>query len=170
MDEREILLREYNNLWNEKLIHKQAIRKFHNYLTYITAIGSLTLIFYGTSFGNLLRFGANPDLVDTVVHLFLIALTPVLIVILTFPLNDIYHIYVMANQVRGLEGAINERSNDVSLLTWESEIVPVAYGGKEMFTEQGAVKLSNVISVMHGYYFQHLQSYAWWLFRYRGHI
>ena len=37
MDASEILTQEYNNLWAEKLVHKQGIRKFHNYLTYITA-------------------------------------------------------------------------------------------------------------------------------------
>ena len=31
MEDREVLLQEYNNLWNEKLIHKESIRKFHNY-------------------------------------------------------------------------------------------------------------------------------------------
>ncbi len=49
MDDREVLFQEYNNLWNEKLVHKQSIRKFHNYLSYITAIGSLALAFYGIS-------------------------------------------------------------------------------------------------------------------------
>ncbi len=37
MDDREVLFQEYNNLWNEKLVYKQSIRKFHNYLSYITA-------------------------------------------------------------------------------------------------------------------------------------
>ena len=47
MDTIEILLQEYNNLWSEKEVHLQGIRKFHNYLTYITAIGSLALAFHG---------------------------------------------------------------------------------------------------------------------------
>ena len=57
----DILLNEYNNLWNEKLIHKQSIRKFHNYLTYLTAIGSLALTFYGVSTTDIFKLGADPQ-------------------------------------------------------------------------------------------------------------
>ena len=47
MDPVTILIQEYNNLWKEKLVHKENIRKFHNYITYFTAIGSLALVFFG---------------------------------------------------------------------------------------------------------------------------
>ena len=84
MDDREVLFQEYNNLWNEKLVHKQSIRKFHNYLSYITAIGSLALAFYGISASDFFKVGVDPALTNhilknagSIVRLFFIAFTPV---------------------------------------------------------------------------------------------
>lgn len=37
MDDREVLFQEYNNLWNEKLVHKQSIRKFQDWYGKYTA-------------------------------------------------------------------------------------------------------------------------------------
>lgn len=152
MDDREVLFQEYNNLWNEKLIHKQSIRKFHNYLTYITAIGSLALAFYGISASDLLKVGTDQALTNhilqnagSIVRLFFIAFTPVVLITLTFPLNDIYHIYVMAHQLGALEKRINVKSDNQNLLTWEHVVCPVVYGGEKVNIGHSESKLTNTI-------------------------
>ena len=154
MDDREVLFQEYNNLWNEKLVHKQSIRKFHNYLSYITAIGSLALAFYGISASDFFKVGVDPALTNhilknagSIVRLFFIAFTPVVLITLTFPLNDIYHIYVMAHQIGELEKKINGASGDKSLLTWEHAVCPVVYGGEKVIVGQIETKLTNTIAL-----------------------
>lgn len=144
MEDREVMVQEYNNLWNEKLLHKQSIRKFHNYLTYITAIGSLVLAFHGISTNDVIK-GIDPTTLTKVVHLFFIALTPVVLLTLTFPLNDVFHIYVMAHQLGELEKKINEKSGGQNLLSWEHIVCPVVYGGKRVHIGQVDTKLSNTI-------------------------
>jgi len=146
MDDREVLFQEYNNLWNEKLVHKQSIRKFHNYLTYITAIGSLALTFHGVSANDIFK-GVDPALLQNAVSLFFIAFTPVVLITLTFPLNDIYHIYVMAHQLGELEKRINSLSGSRNLLTWEHVVCPVVYGGEKVRVGQIETKLTNTISL-----------------------
>jgi len=37
MDALDALLGEYNNLWQEKVAHKQSIRKLKGYLSYLTS-------------------------------------------------------------------------------------------------------------------------------------
>lgn len=152
MDDREIMIQEYNNLWNEKLVHKQSIRKFHNYLTYITAIGSLAMAFNGISAQDFFKVGMDPALTNqvfqnagSIVHLFFIAFTPVVIITLTFPLNDVYHIYVMAHQLGELERKVNAQSGNQKLLTWEHVVCPVVYGGQKVCVGQVETKLTNII-------------------------
>jgi hypothetical protein len=153
MDNREVMLHEYNNLWNEKLIHKQSIRKFHNYLTYITAIGSIAMAFYGVSAQDFFKAGLNPSAASDVlrnatniVHLFFIAFTPVVIITLTFPLNDIYHTYVMAHQLGQLEKRINYLSDGENLLSWENAVCPIVYGGRKVIIGGKETKLTNIIA------------------------
>jgi len=153
MDNREILLQEYNNLWNEKLIHKQSIRKFHNYLTYVTAIGSLALAFHGLSIQDIYNVGLDPTKAEqlrqnasTIINLFFMAFAPVVIVTVTFPLNDIYHIFVMGHQIGGLEKRVNQQSGVSTLLSWEHVICPVVYGEKKIEVGSSQIKLTNIIS------------------------
>lgn len=153
MDDREVLFQEYNNLWSEKLVHKQSIRKFHNYLTYITAIGSLALAFHGISANDFFKAGIDPALANhiirnagNIVRLFFITLTPVVLITLTFPLNDIYHIYAMGHQLGELEIKINSKSGNQNLLTWEHIVCPIVYGGEKMHVGQVETKLTNIIS------------------------
>lgn len=146
MDDIEVLFKEYNNLWNEKLLHKQSIRKFHNYLTYISAIGSLALTFNGISASQVFN-GVDPVILQNAVNLFLIAFTPVVLLTLTFPLNDIFHIYVMGHQIAELEKRINDKSGNQALLSWEHKICPVVYGGKKIRIGQEDIKLRNIISI-----------------------
>lgn len=150
MEDRDILLQEYNTLWNEKIIHKQSIRKFHNYLTYLTAICSLALTFHGVSAQ---EFFKNPDVMNqalqnaaSIVHLFFIPFTPIVIITLIFPLNDLFHIYVMGNQIGQIEKKINSLSRDNQLLVWEHAICPVVYGGEKIKTDASEFRITNLIS------------------------
>ena len=150
MDKKEILLMEYNNLWNEKLIHKQAIRKFHNYLTYLTTIGSLALAFHGVSAQDFFKMAVDQQTASyilnntrNIIYLFFIPFTPIVAITLTFPINDIFHIYTIGNQIGNIEKKINEMLGDNNVLLWEHSICPVIYGGKEV---SGVKKISNLIS------------------------
>jgi len=145
----EILIVEYNNLWAEKLIHKEGIRKFHNYLTYVTTLGSIALAFHGINTGDFLSIPVDADAKKTfiestasVVQLFFVPFAPVVLITLTFPINDMFHIYALGNQMSSLERRINhEMSRD--LLSWEHATCPVIYGGKK--TKSGK-KIVNLIS------------------------
>ncbi|MFA7061166.1 MAG: hypothetical protein WC156_10135 [Pedobacter sp.] len=135
MEENHIVLQEYINLWNEKLIHKQGIRKFHNYLTYISAIGSLALTFYGVSTQDFFKAAIDPQTGNhlvknaaNIVHLFFVPFAPVVFVTLTFPINDLFHIYVIGNQIGNIEEKINNVTGK-SLLVWEHSVCPAVYGG-----------------------------------------
>ena len=151
MEQRELLVQEYNNLWNEKLIHKQSIRKFHNYLTYLTAIGSLALTFHGVSAQDFFKAGVDPatanhiiNNLSNVIHLFFIPLTPIVVITLTFPINDIFHVYAIGNQIGQVECKINALSSNDTLLVWEHSVCPAVYGG-EKDAESGD-SVTNVIS------------------------
>lgn len=150
MDANEILAQEYNNLWNEKLIHKQGIRKFHNYLTYISAIGSLALAFHGlnmqdviASLGNSVKAQAFTENAHNIINLFFVSFTPVLLLTVTFPLNDLYHIYAIGNHIGNIEKKFNMLQNK-DLLIWEHEVCPKIYGGKP---DDYGNKMSNIISL-----------------------
>jgi len=150
MEENQILLQEYNNLWNEKLIHKQGIRKFHNYLTYISALGSLALTFYGVSTQDFFKAAIDPQtgnhLVQNaanIVHLFFVPVAPVVFVTLTFPINDLFHTYVIGNQIGQLEEKIN-KINSKNLLVWEHSVCTAVYGGAVSNKQE---KITNPISL-----------------------
>ncbi|MBP9012191.1 MAG: hypothetical protein KBG22_01125 [Smithella sp.] len=151
MDESKIMVQEYNNLWNEKLIHKQNIRKFHNYLTYFTAIGSLALTFHGVSAPDLFKASIDSSTANNIankipeiVNIFLILLTPILIMTLTFPINDIFHTYAIGNQIGQIECKINSILENDILLLWEHSICPAVYGGEKVFESDKPI--TNVIS------------------------
>lgn len=150
MEENQILLQEYNNLWNEKLIHKEGVRKFHNYLTYISAIGSLALTFYGVSTQDFFKAAIDPQTGNhlvknaaNIVHLFFVPFAPVVFITLTFPINDLFHIYVLGNQIGNLEEKINA-FNGKSLLVWEHKVCPAVYRGAVINNRE---KVTNPISL-----------------------
>lgn len=151
MNESKALIQEYNNLWNEKLIHKQNIRKFHNYLTYLTAIGSLALTFYGVSTQDFIKASVDISTANNmannlpkIVNLFLLSLTPILIMTLTFPINDLFHIYAIGNQIGQIECKINDILNNNKVLLWEHSVCPAVYGGEKVFKSDEPI--TNVIS------------------------
>ena len=149
MNSTEILIQEYNNLWNEKLVHKQGIRKFHNYLTYITAIGSLALAFHGVSTQDFFNSALDPEKANyliknasNIVHLFFIPFAPIILITLTFPLNDLFHIFAIGNQIAAIENKINTIAGK-ELLVWEHSVCPKVYGGEK---GPNSDKIKNIIS------------------------
>lgn len=139
MEDRDVLLQEYNNLWNEKLVHKQSIRKFHNYLSYITAIGSLALTFHGVSTSDFFKMVVDKDTANNlinnmtnIVNLLFIPFAPVVLITITFPINDMFHIYAMGKHIGEIERKINILSNNKILLAWEHHVCPVVYGGEKV--------------------------------------
>lgn len=123
-------------------------------MTYITAIGSLALAFHGISASDFFKVGVDPALTNhilknagSIVRLFFIAFTPVVLITLTFPLNDIYHIYVMGHQIGELEKRVNSQSGNKGLLTWEHVVCPVVYGGEKVHVGQIETKLTNTIAL-----------------------
>ncbi len=150
MNTQEILIQEYNNLWNEKLLHKTGIRKFHNYLTYITAIGSLALAFHGLNAQDIIAAANNSEKAkeiienaSSIMHLFFIPFAPVLLITLTFPLNDMFHIYAIGNHIGKLETKINMIENS-DILEWEHQVCPKIYGGEK---DDKGNKISNIIAM-----------------------
>lgn len=150
MNAQEILIQEYNNLWNEKLLHKTGIRKFHNYLTYITAIGSLALAFHGLNAQDIIAAANNSvkakeiiENASSIMHLFFIPFTPVLLITLTFPLNDMFHIYAIGNHIGKLEKKINMMEGS-EILEWEHRVCPKVYGGE---SDSNGNKISNIITM-----------------------
>ncbi len=149
MQDVEILLSEYNNLWQEKIVHKTSIRKFHNYLTYITALGSLALTFNGLSMSDLFKIGVDQQTTthifthaSNIVNLIFVPFAPVLFITLTFPLNDTFHIFTIGHQIGALEAKLNDickRNN----LTWEHLVCPAVYGGKKL---EDGTKVMNLIT------------------------
>lgn len=143
MDKIEALLNEYNNLWNEKLIHKASIRKFHNYITSLTSVGSLVLTFIGLSPIELQKI-INKDIATII----LIPLVPIIILILSFASNDLFHIYVIGSRIGALENIFNRLFGDEKLFLWEHKICPFIYGGKEVvFNDIKLPKISNIIKI-----------------------
>jgi len=147
----DILIQEYNNLWNEKLIHKQSIRKFHNYLTYLAAITSLALTFHGvstTDFFPYINIGLTKEQValmvnqaKSITNLLFVPFTPIVIITVTFPINDMFHTYAIGNQIAEIERKINLVYKN-ELLIWEHSVCPVIYGG---IVALGKYRIENLI-------------------------
>ncbi|MCL5884073.1 MAG: hypothetical protein M1377_01770 [Deltaproteobacteria bacterium] len=151
MSDIEILLSEYNQLWDEKLIHKQSIRKFHHYLTYISAIGSLALTFHGISTTDFFKAHTDPQqatyLINnakSIIMIVFVPFTPILLLTLIFAVNDLFHIYIMGNHIAQLEKRINNLNGSGNLLLWEHAVCPAVYGGTA--TGNNQIIISNLIS------------------------
>lgn len=134
MDNIEILLNEYSNLWHEKIIHKESMRKLRGYVSYLTTIVSLSLTFMGMSTTDIFKNGLNntvsPVFVKNFSDVFIlisIPFTPIVLLIGSFALSDLFHTFVIAFQIGNIEQKINSLSGDV-LLKWEHLICPIIYG------------------------------------------
>jgi len=130
MDTLDILTNEYNNLWHEKLLHKQSIRKFHYYITYITSVSSFVETFIGLSLTGLIKGIENPSYNPVHIAIMLmIPLTPIVLLLVSFAINDLFQIYVIGTQIGNIEKKFNNILGINTLLTWEHRICPVVYGG-----------------------------------------
>lgn len=139
-DEIHLLLQEYNNLWQEKLVHKQQLRKLNNYLSYLTSMASLALTLLGLSatefFAKFMKDEGQQafNYAAQAISLICIPFTPVVIVVLSFTLTELYHIYVMGLHIGGLEKRMNQLAQVAGPgLTWEHQVCALAYaegGGK----------------------------------------
>ena len=148
--EAEVVLQEYAQLWNEKQIHVQGIRKFHKYLWYICAVGYLALIFYVGLTQDLYKSTIEPQMTSylvqnatSIIGLFLVPVVPFVLVFLTFPVNDLFHVCVIGNQIGFLEQKINGLY-EKKLLMWEHSICPAVYDGVVASNVQ---KITNPITV-----------------------
>lgn len=97
MDNIEILLNEYSNLWHEKIIHKESMRKLRGYVSYLTTIVSLSLTFMGMSTTDIFKNGLNntvsPVFVKNFSDVFIlisIPFTPIVLLIGSFALSDLF--------------------------------------------------------------------------------
>jgi hypothetical protein len=151
MNELDVLLGEYNNLWQEKIVHKQSLRKLKGYLSYLTSIISLSLTFLGMSatdiFNSVVNNGSSSSIASNFSNIFpliSIPFTPIVLIIASFALNDLFQIYVIGTHIGNIEKKFNVILNNSNLLTWEHKICPVIYGGKRL--EDHGEKLTNIIS------------------------
>jgi len=142
MERINVLLNEYNNLWQEKITHKQSLRKLKGYLTYLSSLLSLSLTFLGISatdtFKDLLTKNATSVASSlaanfySVFMLISIPFTPLVILIGSFAVNDLFQIYVIGNHIGNTEVKINKLLGNQNYLSWEHAVCPVVYGGREI--------------------------------------
>jgi len=170
------LVKEYNNLWNEKLLHKQSIRKFQNYITYLFSMGSIALSFKGVSAVDIFKElgGNNQQFINNVaeaIYILFVPFTPVVCIIITFIINDMFQIYVMGTQIGYIERRINALLGSNPILSWEHRICPVVFGGAGDRREKkyiNLIRLSNslvyfplviFVSFLTSYY---AAQFLWW--------
>lgn len=106
----EILLKEYESLRREEFLHKQSLRRTH--ILIITAIST----FVGT-----LKLGETSLAISSILF------PPVLLIILSYGLHDLFSIFVIARHVKSVEKRIN-RLAEKDLLSWESKTCDMIMG------------------------------------------
>ena len=136
MEPADVWIKEYDHLWDEKILHKTTLRKFHNYLTYMAAVSTLALTFYGVSSSDVMQYAVGSTTTgnlmihgNDIIRLLSVVFVPIVLITLTFPLNDMFHIYAMAAHIAVLERKINSAISP-GTLSWESEASPHYYAGK----------------------------------------
>ncbi len=127
----ELMLREYDNLWREKLLHKESQRKFYNYVSYLSSIASLALVFLGLSTSSFFEKQLTEHTIP-IVKLLCLPLPPIIILFVSFVLNDAFQLYVIAARVGSLERRINQAAQQGPVLGWESRVCPVVFGGERL--------------------------------------
>jgi len=132
MDKIELLSQEYNNLFQEKLIHKQSLRKLKGYISYLTSIVSLSLAFMGISTTDIFKGALNAKTFSDIFILISIPFTPIVTLVSSFAINDLFQIYVIGTQTGMIEKKLNALVNEEKLLTWEHHICPVVYGERSV--------------------------------------
>lgn len=154
----DILLREYDNLWQEKLLHKQSLRKFHTYISFLISIGSLALTFKGVSTTDIMKTAlehlGKTNIIENMkilenaadaILLLCIPLTPIILLIASYAINDLFQIYVIGSQIGNIERKINIILDKQTLL-WEHRICAAVYGRSEkIYKEFKIAPVSNLI-------------------------
>jgi hypothetical protein len=147
MNKIEALLNEYNNLWQEKLIHKRNLRKFHNYIISLTSLGSIGLGVIGLS----PRMQPGTKLFENpidIAMIFIIPVTPIILLIISFHIIDLFHIFVIGNHIGNIEKKINNILGNDLLFVWEHRICPYVYGEQDKISNLKMIKpIVNVIRV-----------------------
>lgn len=154
MESRELLLAEYNNLWQEKIAHKASLRKLKGYVSYFTSIISGSLTIFGLSSSDIFKtLSSAKDAavlaqnISNAVKVVSIPAVPIIMLLGSFALNELFQIYVIGNHIGNIEAKANKLLG-CDIFSWEHKVCPVVYGGKK--TKDGR-KLTNVIA-MNDYY------------------
>jgi hypothetical protein len=150
MDNAELLLKEYNNLWNEKNTHKVQLRRFKGNLSYFTSIitGSLSIFgFSTTEFFKTISKSNEPTVltqnISNLLNIISVPAVPMILLIASFAINELFQIYVIGNTIGGIEKKLNKLI-EKDIFSWEHKICPVVYGGKE---NSNGNKITNIILI-----------------------
>lgn len=148
MDKISVILCEYNNLWQEKNIHKQALRKYHYLVSYFIPIITLTLALLGVSYHDIFK---DPEVYKRtffIIMLINILFPFALMIIYSYMINDLFHIYVIGNQIGALENKINNILGISGFLSWEHIVCPVIYGeDKGTYLKLGIKPIQNIVKL-----------------------
>lgn len=106
----EILLKEYEHLRREEFLHKESLRKVH--ILIVTAISS----FVGT-----MKLGGTPLAISSVLF------PPLMLIVLSYGIHDLFQIFVIARHVSSLEKRVNKLVGP-DLLSWESKTCHMIFG------------------------------------------
>ena len=81
--------------------------------------------------------------VDDIIILAFLPFTPVVLIVMSFVMNDLFQIYVIGTQIGCIEKKINDLFES-SLLSWEHLACPVVYGGR-IIADSQKYALVNII-------------------------
>jgi len=150
MDNKELLLAEYNNLWQEKIAHKASLRKLKGYVSYFTSIISGSLTIFGLSSSDIfetLSTAKNASVlaqnISNAIKVISIPAVPIILLLGSFALNELFQIYVIGNHIGNIESKLNKLVGH-DIFSWEHKVCPVVYGGRP--TKSGN-KLTNIIAI-----------------------
>jgi hypothetical protein len=124
----DVLMAEYRCLWDEKLVHKQELKKFQGYLNYLIPTGSVALAVGGAKLVEAAE-GVVKELAPVGLRDFLtlliFPLALVLPLVAIFVTTEMFHIHVISRHIANLERRISAETG--SRLLWESEVSPAVY-------------------------------------------
>ena len=156
MDNTGLILAEYNNLWQEKIAHKTNLRKLKGYVSYLTSIISGSITVFGLSSSDIFKtlstakdsstLAAN---ITNALNIVSIPAVPVIMLLGSFAINELFQIYVIGNHIGNVERKLNILLGS-EVFSWEHKVCPVVYGGKK--TQSGS-KVINLIAANDGIFF-----------------
>ena len=144
----ETCFKEYDNLWNEKLVHKESLRKFTNYITYLTTVSSFAITIAGLSYLDIIVIEKDTIKIHPIVNILCLIYIPSALVSMGFILNDMFQVYVIANQIGEIEKKINFYLKPETPLVWEHKVCDLVFAGSEQELENNKkVKIKNIIRI-----------------------